>query len=262
MKLISFLLIFLFGNHVLFDAHASVEPKVKLKKKLVFSSVHYCPLICDDPNKPGIMVDITKEIFKKHNIDIEVKFVTLPRAIILASDGEADGLIGGDKYQAPNLIFPKTIMINHYVKFISLANSTWKFSDMKSLEKVRLGVVDGYGYANVDIDSYIKDNKKVIRIKQKLGSEHLLSLLLLKRIDTFPEGHLVAKYLLSKEKKLKEVKLDKTRIGRFKNYISFSPKLTHVNFYKEIVDRELPKLRKNGFYQKVLAKYNIEDSDY
>jgi polar amino acid transport system substrate-binding protein len=239
---------------------SSALAEVKLKKNLTFSSVNYCPLICDDNEKPGIMVEIAREVFQKYGVKINVQLVPFSRAITLATEGKTDGLIAGSKDQAPKLLFPNQVTLYQYVKFFKRKSSKWKYNNTKSLDKVTLGAVKGYGWANKEIDEYVQKNSKVIKISQKLGTPHLIKLLSKKRVDLFIDGHLSGKYHISKSQSKSIIEEDQKIIGRFENYISFSPNLKNAEEYIKILNNETKRLRKSGFYQKTLLKYGIKDS--
>ena len=118
----------------------------------------WCPYNCNEEDEQlGYMVDVATLIFKE--LGYEVNYVNMPwaRAISAVKSGKVDGIIGAGKDEVPELIFPAIPMGKATHTFYTLADSSWRFKDLTSLQSVTQGVIKGYSYGTL-FDDYVYDN--------------------------------------------------------------------------------------------------------
>lgn len=222
----------------------------------------WCPYACDPKSdRPGFMVEIAREVFKKHGHTIDYSLMNWARAIADVRIGKFDALLGCSKGDAEGFVFPKVptgIMSSHY--FV-LESNPWNYSGVDSLKNKSFGVINEYSYGDA-IDEQIK--KKNPALKAVAGAEPLSRMIQMtenKRLDGFVENPVVLEYNLSLLKKDK--KLFKAASPNLANdpdlFISFAPGLPKSKEYARILDEGMNELRKSGKLKAILSRYGLED---
>jgi polar amino acid transport system substrate-binding protein len=222
----------------------------------------WCPFNCrQDSEKKGFMVEIAEYSFAKKGHT--VKYVTVPwkRAIFGTRNGQYDGIIGAGKYETPDFIFPGIeIGLSRHTFYVK-KGATWKYSDIKSLENITLGVINNYSYGNL-FNEYIEPNKNNPEKVQIVSGENALALNIKKlqigRIDAVIEDQAVFKHYLHRTKTQNEF-LEAGLAYIEAVYISFSPQLKKANEYADILTGGMKELRKSGKLAKILKKYGLDD---
>lgn len=226
----------------------------------------WCPYNCN-PKSPhtGFMVDIAKQAFAKHNIEVKYSVVPWTRAIDETRKGIHTAIIGATINDAPDFIFPElsqAIMKNHfYVK----KGAKWRYTGIKSLENIILGLVDNYSY-NPEIDGYIKKYKfDPDHISMMSGDDALginLSRLMRNKIGATLEAKHVMEYYLSMHS-MNDQAEEAGALPDSKNdklYIAFSPKDKELSRkYAEILSKETANMRVNGELKKIMDIYGLTD---
>jgi len=101
-------------------------------------------------DKPaGIMVDIVQTIFKKVDVQLELKFLPFKRALTNVKKGQNDGLF--ILYKTPERMkyFDYTKpLINSPLLFFVRKGSNIKFEKLSDLKGLKIGVMHGYTYGS------------------------------------------------------------------------------------------------------------------
>jgi len=160
------------------------------------------PYVCDPASgQEGFLLDIARIAFESRGAKLEFKIIPFQRALAEVRSGEADGLVGVLRKNAPNLVFPKEEQAFSQKKFYVQKDNSWRYTGLVSLLNIQLGTIQGYSYGL--LDSYLKkfDRKTV----QPLSGESLITRNLLKlemgRIDAVIEDNMVMDYSLMMLKK-------------------------------------------------------------
>ena len=260
-------LIIFFAFICTFSSSSYADNKVVEKKETItIVADTWCPYNCN-PKSPhtGFMVDIAKQVFAKHSIDVVYSIVPWDRAIAETRKGLHTAIIGAAHGDAPDFIFPDTpqgFLQNHfYVK----KDSKWRFGGINSLKDIILGTIADYSY-NVELDAYIKKYKlDPKRIAMMAGDNALginLSKLKRDKIDATIEAKYVMDYYVSQNNMRGEIE-DAGTLPPSKEdflYIAFSPndkKLARK--YAAILAKETKNMRANGELKKILDIYGLED---
>lgn len=222
----------------------------------------WCPYACDPKSdKPGFMVEIAREVFKKQGHTVDYELMNWARAVADVKEGKFNALLGCSKGDAPGFIFPKVpigIMVSYYY---ALEKNTWKYTGPDSLKSKSIGVINEYSYGDA-IDEQVK--KKNPALKPVSGGDPLQRMIQMtesKRLDGFIENPIVLDYNLNLMKKNK--KLFKVVSANLANdpdlFISFAPGLPKSKEYAKILDEGINELRKSGRLKIILARYGLED---
>jgi polar amino acid transport system substrate-binding protein len=229
--------------------------------EIVLSADEWCPYNCNplDENR-GFLMDVAE--FSLARKGHTIKYVQVPwqRAIRQVMANQYQGLVGPAKADAPELIYPKNHLHVVHNIFYVLNESDWKYTGIKSLESLNLGVTSNYYYGDA-INAYIEINKnnksRVTIISDDTAVNRLTSLLKRNRIDAFIGVRGVVQHY--HDNQIESLSIKEAGEGLSQEvYIGFSPNNPNSQAYADALDEGMTKLRKTGELQQLYKKYKIE----
>lgn len=261
---------YLFFSIFIFSLSANAEnspstPEIK-KEVITIVADTWCPYNCNPKSEnPGFMIDIAKQVFAKHNIEISYSTMPWTRAIEETRQGKHTAIIGASPDDAADFVFPSIsqgFMNNHlYVK----SGNPWRYTGLDSLKKVVLGAIDGYSY-NDEIDGYIKKYKLDPTYVELMSGDDALAInvskLMRGKIGVTIESRFVMNYYLSQnhlQNKIDDI-ASLPPSNRDNLYIAFSPKDKALSQkYADIISQETKNMRASGELQKIMGNYGLDD---
>ncbi|WP_127716087.1 ABC transporter substrate-binding protein [Halobacteriovorax sp. HLS] len=232
-------------------------------EKIKLVADEWCPYNCSEKSeKMGYMVEIAKKVFESKNIQLEYRTLNWSRAILDARSGKINGIIGAYKSDAEDFVFPSTHLGESLEVFVVKKDHEWKYSGIKSLDEVTLGVIRDYSYGQ-NIDSYIALNKtnfqRIQIVSGDMPLERNIRKLLNNRISAVIANEAVLKWLMKRKPYLKDkIKIAGQRFTSTKVYIAFSPKnRKQSQRYAQILSDGIEKLKESGELEEILKKYGI-----
>lgn len=237
-------------------------PKVLQADVITLRTDEWCPYACDPKSdKPGFMVEIAREVFKKHGHTIDYNVMNWPRAVADVKSGQYAGVIGASKADVEGFVIPNLptgLLVSYYY---TRKDDSWTYSGPASLKGRSVGVINDYTYGD-EIDNLVA--KKNPAFKLVSGEEPLLRLIQMtetKRINGFVENPLVLDYTMAKLKKDKN--LFKAASKNLANdpdlFIAFSPVNPKSKEYAKLLDEGVNELRKSGRLKIILQRYGVSD---
>lgn len=222
----------------------------------------WCPYNCKRSQKPGFMIELVQIIFNKEGHTIQYEIVPWKRAKRGILNGVYDGIVGMAKNETTEklYIFPDIELGNSQFCFYVAEKTEWEFKGIESLEKIQLGVINGYGYGadGTPIDNYIKLNLNTVKVHPVAGINPLnliIKMILANRLTATIEDKMVMGYTLSQlneNTNLKEVgclpEFDRV-------HIAFSPKNPKSNQYAQILSKGIENLKISGEYDRIIDNY-------
>lgn len=218
-----------------------------------------------DPNssKPGYLIEVAKAIFERRGHTVEYRVTPWTQAIEDARKGYIDGIIGPEKTDAPDFIFPSEPLGKIRDAFFVKAESSWTFTGIPSLSNQRLGYIIDYSY-NDEVDKYIRENsgnpRLVQGISENRGVNRNIVKMLLGRLDVVIEVPEVfwgtVEQMSLKQDKFKEVGREEQHTEVF---IAFSPSSKRSAQYARTLSYGINLMRKNGKLKEILDRYGISD---
>jgi polar amino acid transport system substrate-binding protein len=218
----------------------------------------------DDPksNKPGYMIMVLMEIFLHQGYTLDYQVLSWDDSLEAVRKGQFDAVIGASKDDAPDFVFPRESFGISDTAFFVKPENPWKFSGIKSLDKVRLGVIEGYAYDEA-LDAYINAHKGTNRIVMATGDDalkELIAKLMDGHVDVIAEdSNVMMAALLAGKIPLRGV----TSAGNLKDkaqlYIAFSPKNPKSKELAAKFDTGIRALRGNGKLKAILGLYGLTD---
>ena len=82
-----------------FTVRSDTKP---LPESINLASTSWCPYVCDDHNQPGFIVEYMTELLSLSGIRLKVDIYPWSRSIILARNGEYDGLLTAVESETPD----------------------------------------------------------------------------------------------------------------------------------------------------------------
>lgn len=239
-----------------------------LPESITIAADVWCPYNCDPGHqKAGYVVEVAKAIFEPKGIAVYYEVTTWKRALNETRKGHYHAAICATAVEAPGFIFPKSPVGASVFKFFTAPESTWKFTTIKALQSISLGVVEGYDYEG-DINEFIWAHKNHRNHLQMVsGNDTALQnirKLLAGRIDVMLEDENVVMNALLEmgkpESALRSAGVLTPAIDRDKLlYLAFSPKLKESKELAAIFDAGIQRMRKNGEWDAILARYDVKD---
>ena len=238
------------------------EPIDARSDTIILAADEWCPYNCK-PNttQEGYMIDIARAVFEKAGHTLEYKTTSWARAIADARAGKITGIVGAIPEEVPDFIVPKESLGSSQNRFYALSKTPWRYQNIASLSKVKLGIINGYGY-HPDLLTYISANKSSPNIHVASGEhalEYNINMVLQNRLDALVEDQNVYDITANKMGVINQL-IDAGALGaETPVYIAFSPASPHSQQYAELLSNGIIELRKSGELLKILTKYNLKD---
>lgn len=225
----------------------------------------WCPYNCDAKSpQPGFVVEIAKQAFGKHGIEVNYTVMPWARAIDSVRSNKYTAIVGASREDAPDFVFPSVEqgwMVN---SFYVRKGNPWRYKGVESLGEISLGAAADYAYGE-PLDSYIKQRKgEMMRVQLISGDDPLginLKKLQAGRVGAVIEDkHVMDYYLASKGLKDSVDKAGELPLGEQSAvYIAFSPQNNFSRRYADILAKETDSMRKSGELAAILQKYQVAD---
>jgi len=212
---------------------------------------------------PGYMIEMASAIAKTAGHTIDYRHIPWDDALEGVRAGRFDCVVGATRTDAPDFSFPDQHWGLSSVAFYALAESTWRYNGVASLEGIRLGVIPDYSYSD-ELDPYIEahgdDPTRVIKVTS--GGRVAMSAasrLVSGKMDVFVEDPNVMRQTL------RSLELDQRIVerGRAKEddpiFIACTPADPRGARYAKLFSEGTNALRASGELDAILARYGMQD---
>jgi polar amino acid transport system substrate-binding protein len=231
-------------------------------EKLIIGADPWCPMICsEDPEHPGFMVEMAQKALAKH--DYQVEFYNLPwsRALLWVEAGKIDGLFGANKSRESIVILPEAAYIIStpaYAVEKRLYGYTWQGD--ANLGNLRFELVQDMDYAGTTpLGPWLSAHPNQVTYNTGVNSlEKVLSKIHLNRGDITISNLAVLQYNLGKLGLTKHFNIGPIGTSN-KAYISISRKHPKAQEIANLLNLEIPLMRKNGELKVILDRYHVND---
>jgi len=215
-----------------------------------------------DKQPEGYMVDIAREVFKAHGIEVVYQTVPWKRALEGTRKGDYTAAIGPTRNEAAYLVFPKEELARNRLSFWVKKGNPWRFKNRDSIKQVSLGVIDGYDYRKWLNDYALKNRNHSGKIQFVSGSSPMemnLRKLLAARVDALVDNEAVIRYTAKQLGLQDRIVLAGYDTEPAYCYIAFSPANPRSPDYARMLSEGIVTLRKNGGLKKILTVYGLKD---
>lgn len=243
-------------------AAAVVLPPTSEATVLVAVADEWCPYTCaEDAQQPGYLVDLVRAVFEPLGYRVEYRVMPWPRALRETQLGRASLAMGATPSNARDLVLPDLPAGRDESTFAVRRDSTWRYTGIRDLETITLGVTADYTYFP-EVDDWVerhRDNPD--RIDVATGDAPLttsLRKLESGRIDAFVENRNVLLHAAARHPTRLGIRME-GRIPGDDIVIGFSPFSARDAALAGVFDERLRQLRANGELAAILAQYGLED---
>ena len=212
---------------------------------------------------PGYGIEVLKVVFGKLGHTIDYQNIPWNRALADVRDGKFDAAIGASTEDGVGLIFPSESIGSSENTYFAKKDNAWRFTDMASLEKARIAVIDGYDYGNPELNKWIKEKGGTPQVQVMTGDDPLeknIQKLMAGRVDAVVEAPPVMTWTLKKMGIASSEVIDVGKAAPASElFVVFSPKKASSKDYAEKLSAGIKALRASGELKSILAKYGLND---
>jgi polar amino acid transport system substrate-binding protein len=224
----------------------------------------YWPPFNGEPKnvKAGYMIEVLREIFGPLGHTIDYQLLSWDESLAAVRQGKFSAVVGANHEDAPGFIYPTEPLGVSATGFFVRSGNPWRYEGTKSLETVRLGVIEAYSY-NDELDEYIRTNRKSGRIVESSGDTALAALIRMLQtgqVDVVAEDPSVMMFnLMDAKVPAGDVVARGMTEEKQQLYVAFSPALPMSKTYARQFDEGIRKLRQSGKLGQILSRYGIKD---
>ena len=212
----------------------------------------------------GVAVDWSKEIFRRLNMEVDMKLYPWKRCLFQMQTGKRDGLMALTKNtkREKYMVFTVPIMVSrNFVwhspeKFKRKWGTSFKWDTLADFKKYKIGRTLGFSYGD---EFYAAEKKFKYDILSARSDEANFKRLLVGRIDIFicNEGSAAELFRLHPEFKGKLVPAGKV-FEKVNFYMAFSKKSKIVKLVPQI-NKIIAEMQKDGTIRAILKKYGFKN---
>lgn len=223
---------------------------------IVIEADEWCPINCSAGPQPGVGIELAKRIFEPMGYMVVYKVVPWITALSDARSGKADAVVGANRNDDRNLVFPDNALFDMTDDFYVRKGNPWRYQGVHTLKDKRIGIISGYGYGEV-VTSFLSGGSG-IQVTASSGAKALLeniSKLQDGKIDVIIESKPVMEYTLSRME-LREDIVWAGGVAQLPVYLAFAPgpKATEL---RVVFDSGMRRLKASGELNAIYAAYGL-----
>lgn len=214
------------------------------------------------PNKPkGLGREILDECLKNQKRTLEFKFYPIARMFEYLKNGKLDLNILSHVAERESYVqYGKEVVFSE--SYHAFAPSSKKFSakQQEDLDTLRMGHLVGLTTTQA-FDAYVEKRKQKKSLTSVMTPEAGFDMLLSGRIDVFVETRETFLWLKKENPRLGnivELELPIKDADYFVAQSKLSPRFADKPLYVESIDTCLRQMKKDGSYDKILARYGLK----
>ena len=238
-----------------------LSPSVSLADTVTIRADSWFPINGEpEGDNAGYMIDLAVKIFGDAGHTVDYRLAPWERAVADVRKGKYDCVVGAYKEDAPDFVYPEESWGLDESAFFVKKGEVWKYTDLGSIENVKLGLVGGYAYGE-DFDAYVKAHNKGSYqfVKGDNALEKNIKKLLGGRITATIESPLVMNSSL-KGMGIQGKIVEAGMLGEPSDmYIACSPAKKGSKDLVRLVDEGTKRLRSSGELKAILDKYGLSD---
>ncbi|MBX7144901.1 MAG: transporter substrate-binding domain-containing protein [Oligoflexia bacterium] len=222
----------------------------------------WCPYNCvPGSSNPGLLIEIAQYALGKAGHSVKYSVLPWSRAIEDTRAGKYMAIVGAYRSDAPGFVFPQKPLATAGDDVFVRPGASWRYSGIKSLEYVSLGVIADYTFNNAEVDAYIRANKSnPERVQVSVGDDALeknIRKLVGGRIDALIDDALVVTHFLKLHPKFGNL-VHAGSLGRDGVYIAFSPAIKQSQSYAALISKGVDELIQTGKMAELLEHYGLK----
>lgn len=210
--------------------------------------------------RPGYVVELLRKIYAAEGVVVDYRVVPWADALGQAAKGELDAVIGANLTEAAKLRVPQEEVGAPRVALWMHKSNRWRYTDLRSLLQVRVGVIAEYKYWD-SFDEFVAKHPslKLVKFSGETPLRDALGKMVASELDVIPETLPVFAW---------NVKAAGLAVSDFTMaylhtaepiYVAFSPSHPRIEALVKTWDAGMRKLRASGELTQILQKYGLRD---
>lgn len=231
------------------------------RQTLVIAADEWCPYNCASGSaEPGFVIEILRAVYEPQGYTVDYQVIPWSRAVADGAKGRFDAVVGATYEEAAGFVFPDEPVGHVANDFFIRRGDVWRYTGVKSLQGVRLGVIRGYEYSGV-IDPYLA-GQGMPAVQWAHGDEALetnLRKLVSDRLDAVMDERNVV-FFTAKKLGLREQIAYAGSDGDYDPiFVAFSPARDDAADLAARFDQGLRAMRADGRLKAILDRYGLDD---
>ena len=226
------------------------------QKRINIVTFNYPPyMVNDNGSISGMFVEIVEEVFNRLKKPISIQFYPGLRSFLMMQNSEVDGFFSVKKTpeREKTMLFPHEALLKQdYVIFKSIDSDFQFDGDVRSLQKVRIGVINEMSYGSI-FDKAVKDGI-IVNIDSSPTFEVIFQKLIAKRMDVVISSKNVGISLIKKYGYQDKIIICGPPLETVESFIVFK----HTPAGKQLsdsFDRVINDMKKDGTLIQIQRKY-------
>ena len=227
------------------------------------ASDEWCPYICKEVDKPGILIEVLNEIAKHERLKVNFTIIPLARSLVMLQQSKLDMVLALTEEHIAEFNLKRSLEAygGWYNDFYVRKTTKWKFSSIENLKKFieqdnTLGIIKGYKYGTAIDKLQEKSGKYIFSATGASPLTNLVAMLSKQRITVLLDSRFNIEYELQ-NKNISNLKHVGTDGGFVPLYIGYAPEIKIK--IVDIFDRGILKLRATGQLSTILKRYSVPD---
>jgi|GEM_PF-891689 len=243
----------------------AVMPVQGVAQTLTFTTGDWRPFVFEHAGNiqaqmPGFSIEIVNAAFRNMGYNLEYQTGPFKRQIAETMSGEFAGMVGLQVSDAPQLIYPKEGIGEVRHCFYVRQKSRWHYQQPDSIRQIKLGIVSGYTYGEIDphIAQYRNSNIYAYSGDEDKILYRLVTLLEMDHVDAVIEDKAVMDFYLVQSGQKHKFKL----AGCLENQqamVGFTPLDARAQQWADEFDIQIDSMRKSGQLKRILSRYGVSD---
>lgn len=242
-------------------ALVAASPTIAMERVLVVSD-RWMPFN-GEPGSPkeGYAVEMLRMIFKRKGIEVEYIERPWKRALEDVRAGRADMVIGANKKEAVDFIYPRSSLGKDDACFYT-SKPDWKFTGPDSLAEVKTGYIEGYAYPEWYHENVKKHPDRHHALHGEDALPRMVQMLTEGRVQAIVGVGAVLRYYVAQTGQ--EETLFYAGCGPREEaedlYFALSPaNPSRSRLLADTIDEGMKTLRNTGLLNHLLIKYGLKD---
>jgi len=239
-----------------FDFVKGTQKEDDAQKVLCLATSPYAPYIIYDSKKndiKGIDIDIMREIYGRHNIDLDILITPWDTSLKMINEGVCDIIpsISKTSDRASQMNFSKSYREEEVFAFYLCGNAKWSLNKLSDLKGKCVGIIEDYAYFN----EFDKDPN--IHKQASINEDILFKKLSKGQVDAIIIEEMTGDYYLKnviEDKNIEKATLIK-RIKRENVSNMAFTKAKEMTGYISMFNDGMDSIRKDGTLDRIIKKY-------
>lgn len=218
-------------------------------------SDYWCPYNCEPSADPeGFGIDLLRQAFEAKGIKVNYILRPWDQALAMVESNQYHAVMSANKTDSRLLLYPESYFSRSTTCFFTSNDHAWEYNGVKSIDKIRLGVIEGYSYGSL-LDAYLDAHRDTITwVSGRNPLEQLIDKIKTGDIDVIIEDENVFEHQAAVHKEWLSMRTGYC-LPPANIYMAFAPGHPDTKRYMKIYDDRMKVFLKGDIYKKIMNRY-------